>query len=58
MGNIRMVLPLCIALPSHNYSLVPLDDEMHQDQQLLKVFKGNELLLKEVKGLIVGVHGN
>ena len=31
---------------------------MRQDQQLLKVCKGNELLLKEVKGLITWVMGN
>ena len=41
-----------------DHGLVPFDDEVRQDQQLLKVCKGNELLLKEVKGLITSVIGN
>lgn len=37
--------------------LVPFDDEVRQDQQLLKVCGGNDLLLKEIKCLISGVLG-
>ena len=40
-----------------HHGLVPFDDEVRQDQQLLKVCKGNELLLKEIKVLIAGVLG-
>ena len=40
-----------------DHGLVPFDDEVRQDQQLLKVCKGNEPLLQEIKGLIVGVLG-
>jgi len=40
-----------------DHGLIPFDDEVRQDQQLLKVCKGNELLLKEIKVLIAGVLG-
>ena len=39
------------------HGLVPFEDEVRQDQQLLKVCKGNDLLLKEIKALITGVLG-
>ena len=38
-----------------DHGLVPFDDEVRQDQQLLKVCKGNEPLLQEIEGLIVGL---